>query len=453
MSATMQRILLVVAWIGLFLAPASGQGPSLETVPLVPDSDNSTIVPATDFLDHAYFDRLGYHGYPLDSLFMIDSLAGRDLPLRQQPVAVACNAYDVVSNGTFFRSNPIRPITPIVRNGGLDRHDPDGFALRRGAVAVQDDGTILVGRADGLNKDAIRRRFGEDLREFTGGGVLLVEGRAKVELYDVVFQQYLQNRPSDPRYANLSWQELVEKKVWPDQCRGNTPHTLIGIRDGQAYLLVSTTQSCATMQTELLAEGFGTVVMFDGGRATYLRDNGMGALATRLLRGKADADVNFTGFGAYVRRVGGPSKATLCPQPPNRCGIGPSLSGTVTRNYEVVGACPIEPLSPLPVASTISDVTGLWSGTWERHDTHNVGGFSLEIARLPGGSLRAAFRGQEAKSVSRSGDTVTLILEPASGCQGARLHFFFADGEPLRGDYTVYGEGKACNRTGEYRFP
>ena len=163
--------------------------------------------------------------------------------------------------------------------------------------------------------------------------------------------------------------------------------------------------------------------------------------------------MNFTGFGAYVRRVGGPSKATLCPQPPNRCGIGPSLSGTVTRNYEVVGACPIEPLSPLPVASTISDVTGLWSGTWERHDTHNVGGFSLEIARLPGGSLRAAFRGQEAKSVSRSGDTVTLILEPASGCQGARLHFFFADGEPLRGDYTVYGEGKACNRTGEYRFP
>jgi hypothetical protein len=47
---------------------------------------------------------------------------------------------------------------------------------------------------------------------------------------------------------------------------------------------------------------------------------------------------------------------------------------------------------------------------------------------------------------------VTLLLEPSSECEGARLSFDFVDGPPVGGLYGSYGSGEACNRSGVYAF-
>lgn len=123
-------------------APACGQGPSPATMPIVAGDPDSTINRPGTFLDAAHFAALGNHGYPIDDLFMIDAVGMRDAGLGSQPVADACNAYDVVANQTFFQTNPIRPITLLIRRGAMDRHDAYDIALKRGAVAVRGDDVV-----------------------------------------------------------------------------------------------------------------------------------------------------------------------------------------------------------------------------------------------------------------------------------------------------------------------
>ncbi len=351
----MHRFCPTTSLLALALAPAihllalsvsaHAQGPNPATVPIELNADNSTLSQPATFLDPAALDGLGFHGYPIDELFVINAIGGRDNSLRSQPVDRGCNAYDAVANGTFFETDPIRPISPLVRQGGLDRHDANPFALRRGAVAVLDDGTIVVDRTDGLSGQEIGERFGSDLREFMGGGILLIEDGAGVDLRDIVFSQYVQNRSR--ANANKDWEDLIKTSTWPDQCRP-TSHTVIAIRQGQAYLLVAKKANCREIRDRLLKEGFGSAVMFDGGRATYLKEAEAKGSSLRL--GDPQHDVNVTGIGIYQRHAGQESKAARCSKPPKRCGLGaPPASQSddaVTFDY-APGSCEMEPVEPL----------------------------------------------------------------------------------------------------------
>ncbi len=99
------------------------------------------------------------------------------------------------------------------------------------------------------------------------------------------------------------------------------------------------------------------------------------------------------------------------------------------------------------------EVTGSWSGTWRRDDTGASGKFGLSISQNADGELSGTFLGQDAVRVSRSGQTVTLTLEPSSECEGATLKFNFSDGRPMNGTYATYGKASSCERTGTYSFP
>ena len=102
--------------------------------------------------------------------------------------------------------------------------------------------------------------------------------------------------------------------------------------------------------------------------------------------------------------------------------------------------------------TTDQDFTGVWSGTWKRNDTKATGGFQMAISMNDDGSLKGSFLGQPAKRVTRSGNVVTMVIEPSSECDGANLRFIFKDGAPESGNYTTYGSASTCGRTGEYSF-
>jgi hypothetical protein len=87
----------------------------------------------------------------------------------------------------------------------------------------------------------------------------------------------------------------------------------------------------------------------------------------------------------------------------------------------------------VPGAITLSPISGSWAGTWTRHDTGDSGGFTLTIGSDDDGQPVATFLGQTAVSVSSSPGSVTMTLEPASECDGARLRFYFMDGRPVSG--------------------
>jgi hypothetical protein len=71
-----------------------------------------------------------------------------------------------------------------------------------------------------------------------------------------------------------------------------TDHTLIGIRDGQAYVVGANNKSGAQVQDDLVAAGFDAVVKFDGGSGSYFRDG----------NGTHYDGFNPVGFGVHARR-------------------------------------------------------------------------------------------------------------------------------------------------------
>jgi len=328
-------IIATVLSLAVSAPPALAQGPSPATVPLPLTPETSTADRPDSFADPDALFGSGYRGYAIDRLFVLNAVGARDRPLTEQPVASGCNAYDVITNGTFFRENPRQPISPLIRAGHRDAHDPHDFALRRGAVAVRADGTIVVGRADGLSEAEIATGFGDDLQEFMGGGILLIEEGRKVPLRDIVFTQHVQNRP--PAHAGEPWEQLVDAGVWPDQCRA-TSHALVAIRKGQAYLLSAGRASCSAIQDALTAEGFGAAVMFDGGRVNYLAEAGKPPHLTP--RGGSA----FPGLAVYRRTQHPVPKGELCPDAPVRCGLDGGNGGC-----EMAAVSPLPKPEPLPL--------------------------------------------------------------------------------------------------------
>ncbi|HYP26449.1 MAG TPA: phosphodiester glycosidase family protein [Blastocatellia bacterium] len=217
-----------------------------------------------------------YFVYQIKQLNVINAderVKGHDKPLSHHaPSAGGC---DLITNGSFTTKVPnkpgIFPVVSVMRNGKLEN-----AGLRktwgRGAVAVLNDGTLIVGRqrppGPGVKPGEINDQLigsinevfsevGHPVVDFMGGGALLIENGAKVGSDDLYERQHFDN---DGR--GLSAEQFVGKK----------DHTLVGVSAGQAFLIIARGMTGSEVQDDLHRAGFGSVVMFDGGGGFYWHD-------------------------------------------------------------------------------------------------------------------------------------------------------------------------------------
>jgi hypothetical protein len=144
---------------------------------------------------------------------------------------------------------------PVVVDGTLVANGVDKSA-HRGGVAILRDGSIVVGRQDGNSLAEIERQFGP-VQGFQGGAVLLVEDGQPVDFDDI------QNVQRFDQCRDLQSGQLA---------RSN--HIILGIKDGQAWLVVATFKTGADLQRDLCAAGFDTALKLDGGGPAFWRDSG-----------------------------------------------------------------------------------------------------------------------------------------------------------------------------------
>ncbi len=233
--------------------------------------------------------------YAIDRLTIVNASGEipsgrRDAALSRQPVANTAAAggggSDVVVNGTFFatRLGNSVPLGPVIRGGTADHDRYPGEAYGRGAVAMRADGRIIVGRAAGAGQSEIDWRFGDGpgnpVKAAMGGGALLIENG-----------------------ISLQWPDLRDEQKFTGSLQTNqfrkACHSLIGIRDGQAYLIFVEDDYGDTVQTKFAAAGFTALVKFDGGGACYLRDHDFSEPGGERTH---KSEYNPTGLAAVVRR-------------------------------------------------------------------------------------------------------------------------------------------------------
>jgi hypothetical protein len=230
-------------------------------------------------LDLAGLARAGYTVYPMAAAEVLYAGAkrGPDAPLSQQPLGG--KGYDAVLSGTFT-TDYVQSAGPIVRDGRMDTQG-HAKATGRGGMAVLQDGSIVVGRAEGRTNEQVQATFGapgNPVRDFMGGGALLVENGKAVGDADLRGRQQF-----DQGGGGIQAQQMR-----------TTMHILVGIRDGEAYALVAHEKSGSAMQRDLTGFGFDAVVKYDGGSGAIVRD---GAGGSPDYRGK-----NSTGLGIRTRR-------------------------------------------------------------------------------------------------------------------------------------------------------
>lgn len=229
--------------------------------------------------DLSALSRLGYSVYPIDQVDVLYAAAkqGPDAALGQQEQG--SGGYDAVLSGTFT-VDYVQSAGPIMRDGKLDTQGHEK-AAGRGGMAVLQDGSIVVGRADGRKGEEVQAAFGQPdnpVKDYMGGGALLIEGGRAVSSQDLRDRQRF-----DQGAGGIQAQQMRQ-----------TMHILVGIRDGQAFAIVAHDKSGAAMQRDLLAHGFDAVVKYDGGSGAYARD---GAGGSPEYRGR-----NSTGLGIHTRR-------------------------------------------------------------------------------------------------------------------------------------------------------
>jgi hypothetical protein len=229
--------------------------------------------------DLSALSRLGYTVYPIEAVDVLYAGAKKspDTSLSQQPQGG--KGYDAVLSGTFT-TDYVQSAGPMIRDGRMDTQG-HAKAQGRGGMAVLDDGSIVVGRASGRTSEEVQSRFGSTdnrVKDFMGGGALLVEGGRAVSDKDLYERQRF-----DQGAGGIRAQQMRA-----------THHVLVGIRDGQAFAIVAQEKSGAQMQKDLLAHGFDAVVKYDGGSGGYARDGAGGAPE---YRGK-----NSTGMGIHTRK-------------------------------------------------------------------------------------------------------------------------------------------------------
>ena len=163
-----------------------------------------------------------------------------------------------------------------MRNG---HHDTEGARGHfRGLVAVLEDGTIIVDKADGASKKDLNARFstkGNPLRDVCGGGALLVENGRIVDDMTLMRDQLYGGSPG----GILS--NTMKRGV----------HVIFGIRRGRAVAALCWAKSGIQIREDFIAMGFSAVVKFATGSDVYLNDG------EYLLGGQ-----NAVGLGIRLRR-------------------------------------------------------------------------------------------------------------------------------------------------------
>ncbi len=213
----------------------------------------------------------GYILYPVNSLDVLNAKAKEspDASLSRQKVGP--DGYRAVTSGTFYASG--EPVGAVMRDGKLDTPGVDK-ARNRGGIAVLQDGSIVVGRMRGNTSKEIQDAFGEKgnpVRDFMGGGALLVEDGRKVASEDLKNRQRF-----DQGGGGLDAQQMRK-----------TDHVVGAVREGRFFLVVAKNKTGREIQNDLAGAGFSAVVKLDGGSGAYARDS----------RGVRTGGHNPTGFG------------------------------------------------------------------------------------------------------------------------------------------------------------
>lgn len=212
--------------------------------------------------DLSVLEAQGYFVYLVDKLTVLnaDPWARRaDLPLVHQELGP--QGFDVVLSGPDSILEPGKwphpPMGPVMRNG---HHDTEGARGHfRGLVAVLQDGTIIVDKADGASENDLSARFSQKdnpLRDVCGGGALLVENGRKVSEINLMREQLYDGQPGGIRSRPMK--------------RG--VHVIFGIRRGKAIAALSWGHTGQQIREDFMSMGFSSVVKFATGSAVFLND-------------------------------------------------------------------------------------------------------------------------------------------------------------------------------------
>lgn len=232
--------------------------------------------------DLGRLDAMGYRVMPIRELRVLNTDPDAPSPDPAWHAAPLGQGMDVLLNGTFTYDLPQRyhmnPVGTVIRGGvleavGLDR------AEQRGGVAILSDGSVVVGRSQGNSEAEVQALFGEGellVRDFMGGGALLVEFGQPVSTHDL---REVQGFTSGQGGINATQLQRSD-------------HAVLGIRKGQAFALWARAKTGRDIRSELLQIGFSTVVKFAGGSAAFLRDKA----------GFQAQGFNSVGFGVRLRK-------------------------------------------------------------------------------------------------------------------------------------------------------
>jgi len=225
---------------------------------------------------------------PVSSFEVIPPATGRaeDVAMQRE---IEPGSSLLVTNSTF-NSNTNGVIGAggsVLTNGSTPDEEfvgGDPKTARRGGVALLEDGTFIVGNQFGTDLNSIQQTFGQPdnaVREFVGGGGLIIRNGIVVPQAEFNTgigaggQHFDQPRPDPETGTDLRGADGA-------QLGGDAPRTLIGIRDGQAYVITTESVNLFTdntagnnnigVQEQLLNAGFTEVVVFDGGAQNFLFD-------------------------------------------------------------------------------------------------------------------------------------------------------------------------------------
>jgi len=162
---------------------------------------------------------------------------------------------DIVTSGTFHTGHD--PVGPLIQNGRWVT--PGGWPHGRGGVAVLADGTVRTGFYSDPSEATVRATFerpGNPIREFMGGGALIIEEGAPASTQDLELRQRFQGGAAAPQFQPTA------------------RHTIIAVHvDEKPYLVVDVGHKpLPAIQGDLVATGFRNAVMFDGGNAFGYED-------------------------------------------------------------------------------------------------------------------------------------------------------------------------------------
>lgn len=183
------------------------------------------------------------------------------------------HGYDMVVNGGFYDNQTTSstfglPLGSVMRDGQLDNVGMRAETDTRGALAILEDGTMLLGTTAGRNREHLEARFGQPrsrVSDVIAGGIMIVESRAVVTAESLQAQQI-----SPAKFENSS------------NPFNSAQHTAMGVRDGVMFAIAAQHQrkTAIVMARELAALGFSTVLLLDGGSGFH------------VVRHAADADSN-----------------------------------------------------------------------------------------------------------------------------------------------------------------